>query len=134
MSGPRERSSPSGWSTACPRYTFARCGDIVVARFFGLADFEIDTATAVVVSHPRPEADPAIVPILLTGTIVAYLLSVGGNLVLHASAVEVDGGALAFIGYSGQGKTTLATFVLRRRVPAGHRRRPARGRGRRGAG
>jgi hypothetical protein len=54
--------------------------------------------------------DPAIIPILVSGTIVAYLLSLGGNLVLHASAVEVDGGAVAFIGYSGQGKTTLATL------------------------
>jgi len=26
-----------------PWYTFARCGGIVVARFFGLADFDIDT-------------------------------------------------------------------------------------------
>ena len=93
-----------------PWYTFARCGGIVVARFFGLADFDIDTERRRVVSHPRPEVDPAIIPILLTGTIVAYLLSEGGNLVLHASAVELDGGALAFIGYSGQGKTTLASL------------------------
>jgi hypothetical protein len=93
-----------------PRYTFARCGDVVVARFFGLADFDIDTARGYVVSHPRPDADPAIIPILFTGTIVAYLLSVGGSLVLHASAVEVDGEAVAFIGYSGQGKTTVATL------------------------
>ncbi len=99
-----------------PRYTFARSGDVVVARFFGLADFDIDTARGCVVSHPRAGADRAIVPILFTGTIVAFLLSMGGSLVLHASAVEVDGQAVAFIGYSGQGKTTVATLFC----AAGH--------------
>jgi hypothetical protein len=93
-----------------PTYTFARCGDRVVASFYTLADFEIDLAQRRVVSHPRPGTDPGIIPILLTGTIVAFLLSMGGALVFHASAVEVDGGALAFIGHSGQGKTTLATL------------------------
>jgi hypothetical protein len=93
-----------------PTYRFARYGDLVIASFFSLADFEIDLARGQVVSHPRPGVDPGIMPILLTGTIAAYVLSISGNLVLHASAVEVYGGALAFIGYSGQGKTTLAAL------------------------
>ncbi len=93
-----------------PTYSFARCGDRVLASFYTLADFEIDLGQRRVVSHPRPGTDPAIIPILLTGTVVAFLLSMQGALVLHASAVEVDGGALAFVGSSGQGKTTLATL------------------------
>lgn len=93
-----------------PTYTFARCEGGVLASFYSLADFELDLAHRRVVSHPRPGADPAIIPILLTGTILAYLLSMDGSLVLHASAVEVDGVALAFVGYSGQGKTTMATL------------------------
>ncbi len=99
-----------------PTYAFVRCGDLVIASFYTLADFEIDLANRRVVSHPRPGTDPGIIPILLTGTIVAFLLSIGGALVLHASAVEVDGGALAFVGHSGQGKTTLATLFC----AAGH--------------
>ena len=63
-----------------PTYTFARCGDRVVASFYTLADFEIDLAQRRVVSHPRPGTDPGIIPILLTGTIVAFLLSMGGAL------------------------------------------------------
>jgi hypothetical protein len=99
-----------------PTYRFTRCGDRVLASFYTLADFVLDLARRRVVSHPGPGTDPAIIPILLTGTIVAFLLSIAGDLVLHASAVEVDGGAIAFIGYSGQGKTTLATLFC----AAGH--------------
>ncbi len=111
-----ERKAPPGDVIAerlidgVPTYRFTRCGDRVLASFYSLADFELDLAQRRIVSHPRPGTDRAIIPILLTGTITAFLLSMDGALVLHASAVEVDGGALAFIGYSGQGKTTLATL------------------------
>ena len=44
---------------------------------------------------------------------MAYLLAAGGRLVLHASAVEVETGALAFLGPGGQGKTTAATLLWR---------------------
>jgi hypothetical protein len=94
-----------------PWYTFARCGNKVVARFYRLADFEINAAGSQVTCHPDPATAPGILAILLAGTVVSYLLSAGGRLVLHASAVEVDGVALAFVGFSGQGKTTLAALL-----------------------
>jgi hypothetical protein len=92
-------------------YTFARRGSAVVARFYGLADFEIDAGGKQVTYHPDPATAPEIVAILINGTVAAYLLSANGRLVLHASAVEVDGAALAFVGFSGQGKTTMATLL-----------------------
>ncbi len=61
--------------------------------------------------HRDPAISPEFVAILIAGSVVSYLLSAGGRLVLHASAVEVDGEALAFVGHSGQGKTTVATLL-----------------------
>jgi len=92
------------------QYAFCRAGEVVVARFHGLLDFEIDLASRTVTSHAQPGSDPGFAPILVTGTISAFLLTVAGWLVLHASAVEVDGGVLAFVGPSGQGKSTVAAL------------------------
>jgi hypothetical protein len=51
-------------------------------------------------------------PILLEGYVMALLLALRGNCVLHASAVALaDGRALALVGPSGAGKTTLATLL-----------------------
>jgi hypothetical protein len=102
-------------------YTFARRGATVVGRFYGLVDFEIssagrpsvgeDTGKQQVTFYRAPTAPLDLVAILIAGSMVAYLLSADGRLVLHASAVEVDGKALAFVGQSGQGKTTMATVL-----------------------
>ena len=61
--------------------------------------------------YRAPTAPPDLIAILIAGSVAAYLLSADGRLVLHASAVEVDGKALAFVGQSGQGKTTMATLL-----------------------
>jgi hypothetical protein len=98
-------------------YTFARCGETVIGRLYRLADFVIDGGSRKVVFHRDPACDPEVVAILLAGTVTAYLLSAGGGLVLHASAVEVDGRALAFVGFSGQGKTTVATLLSTNGLP-----------------
>ena len=92
-------------------YTFARLEDKVVGRFYGLVDFEVDADRRRVTYHRDPSLDPELVAILVNGSLVAYLLAAGGRLVLHASAVEVDAAALAFLGPSGQGKTTAATLL-----------------------
>jgi hypothetical protein len=97
-------------------YTFARRGQLVVGRFHGLADFEIEGPgtngrARRVTFFLAPGMPEGLVPILFAGTVVAYLLSASGGLVLHASAVEVAGAALAFVGQSGQGKTTMATVM-----------------------
>jgi hypothetical protein len=102
-------------------YTFARGQDGVVGRFYGSADFEItagaDGHGRRVTFHPGPGTPQELVAILTAGTVVAYLLSDEGQLVLHASAVDADGTALAFIGQSGQGKTTMATLMCAEGYP-----------------
>jgi hypothetical protein len=51
-----------------------------------------------------------VAPILLTGTVIAAYLTLQGHHVLHASAVRWEGKVLAFIGLSGQGKSTSAAL------------------------
>jgi hypothetical protein len=82
----------------------------VTVRFFGLADFTITETFDEVTCHTAPGVDQEYLSILMSGTITAYLHAVRGSLVLHASAVIVDGSCVAFAGASGQGKSTVAAM------------------------
>ncbi|MHA6784801.1 AAA family ATPase [Pseudonocardia saturnea] len=94
-------------------YCFARCGDAVVLRYPGLCEFVGDVGLTDVTVHLEPGADRGLVPVLAAGALVAVHLKLRHELVLHASAVEVDGRALAFVGASGMGKSTLAAALCR---------------------
>ncbi len=48
---------------------------------------------------------------LLAETVTASLLALRGETVLHASAVAIDGAAVAFVGQSGRGKSTIAALL-----------------------
>ncbi len=96
-----------GWA----RYTFCSDGTGYVARFHGLSDFDISGDLRHVRCRPDPRLDLDVVPILFCGGIVAFILMVGGRAVLHASAVEVEGSAVAFAGPSRCGKSTLAALL-----------------------
>ena len=48
---------------------------------------------------------------LVGGTLLAFVLTMRGEAVLHASAVQVGDAALAFVGASGMGKSTMATLL-----------------------
>lgn len=54
------------------------------------------------------------VVIFLLGPVIGSVLRRRGVLALHASAVEIDGGAWAFLGPGGSGKSTLAAAFGRR--------------------
>jgi hypothetical protein len=60
---------------------------------------------------PASETIPTAITLALLGPVMAALLQQRGFLVLHASAVAVDGGAIAIMGASGWGKSTLAAFL-----------------------
>ena len=80
-------------------------------RVGGVCDFVIDGSLGAVECHLDPGADPALAAVLLAGLVLAFLLNVAGECVLHASAVEIDGVAIAFAGPSGAGKSTLAALL-----------------------
>lgn len=93
-----------------PRYTFCRQDGGYVCRIMSVADFVIDADLTRVVCHPVPDGRNEVIPIIVTGSLVAFLLAVSGRCVLHGSAVERGGRALAFVGLSGQGKSTMAAL------------------------
>ncbi len=97
-------------------YTFCRVDGGYVGRMPGIADFEIDDDLRRVVCHPAVVGRSQVIPIVVPGTVTAFLLSVGGRLVLHGSAVELAGRALAFVGVSGQGKSTMAAMFCASRA------------------
>jgi hypothetical protein len=67
-----------------------------------------------VVVEPVAGAPPLDVRSYLMGSIFAALCHQRGLLPLHASAVAADAGAIAFLGASGAGKSSMAAFLGRR--------------------
>ena len=80
-------------------------------RVGGVCDFVIGEGLDVIECRCDPGAEPALVAVLIAGLVVSFLLGLAGHCVLHASAVEVDGVAVALAGGSGSGKSTLAALL-----------------------
>lgn len=80
-------------------------------RFYRTCDFVIDADLSTVTARAVPGADPDTIGVLISGTLLSFLLAIRGEAVLHASAVQVGENALAFVGSSGMGKSTMATLV-----------------------
>ncbi len=91
-------------------YTLSR-GRGTVLRYPALCDFAGDRDFARITVHKHPDADEALLPILVAGAVVAIHLTLHQALVLHASAVAAEGSAMAFVGSSGMGKSTLAAAL-----------------------
>ena len=87
---------------------FYRTNDSYLLRFPDLADFQVSADALHVTGFPAPGVSDATVQHLYLNQVLPLVLSKQGKLVLHASAVEVAGGALAFAAESGHGKSTLA--------------------------
>ncbi|MFC1720557.1 hypothetical protein ACFL00_05420 [Pseudomonadota bacterium] len=95
---------------------FYRFEHTYLLRFPELADFEVHADTLEVVCYPAPGGGEHSAEHLYLNQVLPLILSKKGELVFHASAVEIFGGAVAFAGEAGKGKSTLAaSFAL-----AGH--------------
>ena len=101
-----QRTFPNGQG-----YTLTETATGYTLRFTGVGEFRIDPARRWVHVHLLPNGDAGLAPILLAGNLIACILGLGGEHPLHASTVAVDGAALAFLGDSGRGKSTLATLL-----------------------
>jgi len=87
---------------------FHRLADRYLLRFPGLADFEISMADLGVVCRPVEGTSEATLLHLYLNQVQPLVLSKRGQLVFHGSAVDVGQAAIAFVGASGRGKSTLA--------------------------
>lgn len=77
-------------------------------RFPELADFQISTDGQDVYCTPAIDISAGSVEHLYQNQVLPLVLSKQGKQVFHASAVETPDGAIAFMGESGRGKSTLA--------------------------
>jgi hypothetical protein len=67
-----------------------------------------------IVVDPAPGIPEHIIRLPLLGTVLAAAVQQRGFLGLHASAVEIGGQGVAFVGYRGQGKSTMAAALVGR--------------------
>jgi hypothetical protein len=68
-----------------------------------------------IIVDPAPGAEARLLRLFILGVILAMLLHQRGDvIVLHASAVVIDGQAVAFIGEKGAGKSTMAAALQQR--------------------
>jgi hypothetical protein len=83
-------------------------GEDYLLRFPDHGDFLISHDAKEIRCCPLPGTPPSTVRHLFLDQVIPLILSRREPLVLHASAVLTPQGAIAFVGKSGQGKSTLA--------------------------
>jgi hypothetical protein len=82
-------------------------GSDFLLRFPGLADFVISEDGRAIGVWPAPETSTETLRHLVLDQVLPRVLAQQGRLVLHAGAVRVGQKAIAFIGDTGRGKSTL---------------------------
>jgi hypothetical protein len=82
-------------------------GHHFVGEVKGVATFAVFEGRKIIVD-PQPGVDEALLNTFIVGPILAVLLRQRGLLVLHASSAVVNDVAIAFVGNSGAGKSTMA--------------------------
>lgn len=96
-----ERRNPDVW--------FARANDACYLWLDGIASARIVGDVIEVAEHDG--VDPAALRHRVLDEILPLALAFEGHMVLHASAVGVDGAAVLFVGPAGAGKSTLAAAL-----------------------
>jgi len=90
----------------------AKIGKDYILRFPGLADFHLHREGAELQCYPCAGIDDVSIRHLLLDQVIPRVIGHSGSIVLHASAVEINGVAVLFLGDTGWGKSTLATSFL----------------------
>jgi hypothetical protein len=88
--------------------SFHRLGASYLLRFPGLADFQVSADGHEVEGFPVSGVSEQTTHHLYLNQVLPLALSRQMRLVLHGSAVEIGDAAIAFLGRSGRGKSTLA--------------------------
>lgn len=99
------------WKTADQEETWLKVADRgpdYQLRFLDQADFLISRDGKHIRCRPLPGTPLSTIRHLFLDQIVPLMLSRRESLVLHASAILTPEGVIAFVGKSGQGKSTLA--------------------------
>ena len=81
--------------------------------FQGSGAFLVRNGNEIII-QPSPKVDERVLRLAILGPALSMLLHQRGLLVLHGSAVVVNGQAASFLGNSGDGKSTMAGVLNRR--------------------
>lgn len=95
-------------SDGTPWMDVGKVGPDYFLRFPGMVDFEVSPTRGEIAISLRSELSEQTIQHLFADQVVPLYIACLGRTVLHASAVSLPGGAVAFIGKSGAGKSTLA--------------------------
>jgi hypothetical protein len=100
-----------------PWLLLGRRRDDYLLRFPDLADFTIAKNAKKISCYPSPGTTAITIRHLLLDQVIPLLLSLQGRMVLHGSSVLTPHGAMAFVGQTGWGKSTLASSFSRQGSP-----------------
>jgi hypothetical protein len=89
--------------------SLGRQGSDYLLRFPELADFLVSADGREICCRPVASTPLRTIKHLLYDQVFPLLLSKRGRLVAHASTIAMPDGAIAFVGMTGRGKSTLAT-------------------------
>lgn len=92
-------------------YTLTDTGTGYIYCSHQMCEFWIDYNLHSVYVHLFDGVCSEIAGLLLEGNIIASILTLAGECILHASAVTIGSSALAFVGGAGMGKSTLAALL-----------------------
>ncbi len=82
-------------------------------RLDDVAAFLVSDGNEIIIER-APQATDDEVLLFLFGSAIGALLHQRGTLVMHASAIETERGAVLFVGHSGNGKSTTAAALHKR--------------------
>ena len=88
--------------------SFAKSDGCMVLHFPDYASFIMDQKKMSIHCYPYENINISLIRHLLLDQVVPRFVSMCGAVVLHASAISVNGKCVIFIGKSGSGKSTLA--------------------------
>lgn len=97
-----------------PQMRLYRLGNLHVFRQVGLADYYVWSDRIVCHQHDQEATD--VVELTFLSLLTGFWLESRGTVVLHASAVSVNGWAVVFLATNRGGKTSLSTSLMQ----AGH--------------
>jgi len=90
-----------------------RSPDELRLAFDDTGTFDVRIGERTILWYPGPEANEAAVRADLLGRVLSLAAHAEGRLPLHASAVSIDGRAIAFLGPKHAGKSTTALAMVR---------------------